>query len=109
MMDEAEVLLNLGMASVVPINDGRVGEFFEEQKKITVERNFFQRFAILDPEFEAALFGLLNQPAQHLMGKGNGSFFFLLAFARSLFTELFVFGRVLLLAGDHREQFLSVI
>ena len=46
--NEAKVLFDLGVAGIMPVTDGRVGEFLEEQCEIAFERNFLQRFAVFD-------------------------------------------------------------
>ena len=42
MVDEAQVFLDLGVAGIVPIRQGRTIEFFEEESEVAIERKFFQ-------------------------------------------------------------------
>src|SRR4051812_34933305 len=46
-LNEAKILFDLRVACVVPVADKRIGELFKEQAKITLERNLFDRFAVL--------------------------------------------------------------
>lgn len=49
-IDEAEVVFDLGVAAIVPVTN-RVGlKFLEEKSEVGFERNFFEGFAIFDAE-----------------------------------------------------------
>ena len=60
--DEAEVLLDLGVAGVVPVDHGGLAELEEEEREVVFEGDLLQGLAVLDAELEAAAFGLRDQP-----------------------------------------------
>src|ERR1043166_7392365 len=95
MMDEAEVLLDLGVAGVMPIDDRRRSEFLEEKWEIAFEENFLERFTILDSQLEAARLGFGHQAPEPLVRVSHGLFLFLLALEGHFFAELLVLGRAL--------------
>src|SRR5262245_33933792 len=65
--DEAEVLLNLGVAGIMPIDHGRIAELFEEGVEIRFEGYFLERLAIFDAELEAAGFGFVDDPGDQFV------------------------------------------
>src|SRR5438093_3829004 len=63
--DEAEVLLDLRMAGVVPVDDCGIAEFLEEGIEVALERDLLERLAIFDAELDAARLGFVdNFPEQ---------------------------------------------
>src|SRR5258708_5848476 len=60
-VDEAEVLFNLGMAGVVPINQGRAGNFAEQELVIAFDGQLFEGLAVFDAQFKAAALGVRRQ------------------------------------------------
>ena len=47
-LDEPEVLLDLGVAGVVPIDQVGAGDFAEQELEIALERQFLQGLAVFD-------------------------------------------------------------
>src|SRR5882762_8124925 len=56
--NEAEVLLDLRMAGVVPVSHGGAGEFAEEKTAVALERKFLQRLAVFTSKLDAAGFSV---------------------------------------------------
>ena len=107
--DETEVLLDLGMASVVPIDHGGVAEFLEEKAEVRLEGNLLERLAVFDAELEAAWLGFVHNAANHLVGVFHVARLLLLPHFGDFLAELFVLRRVLLSFANEIDQLVCVI
>lgn len=68
MLNEADVVLDLRVAGVVPVADGGGGELLEEEGQIGFERNLDDGLPVLDAQADAAALGFGNKPVQEGVG-----------------------------------------
>ena len=54
MVDESEVLFDLGVAGVVPINEGGAIDVVKKELAVGFDRKFFESLAVFDAEFDVA-------------------------------------------------------
>ena len=109
MVDEPEVLLDLRVTGVVPIDQARAGDLAEQELVITINRELLERLASLRPQLEAARFRLRQDLLQQLVDPLDERPLLGFALFIQLGAELRVFGRVLLAAHDEVEQLLGVV
>ena len=90
MLDEAEVLLDLRVARVVPISNGGAVKFLEQLFKIAVERDFLERLAIFDAQFDPPFFRFGQDLLQRGMDVFHERLLFGLELGGGLQPEFFV-------------------
>jgi len=54
MVDESEILFDLGMAGVMPINESGAINVVEKELAVGFDRKFFESLAVFDAEFDVA-------------------------------------------------------
>src|SRR5256885_17188007 len=99
-VNEPKVFLDLRMAGVVPINDRRTVQFFEQKREITIQRQFLERLAIFDAKLDSARFRLPRNFLEHFLGAFEKRLLFGLVLFVKLSAELFV-TRSFLFAAVH--------
>lgn len=107
-IEEAEVLFDLRVAGVVPVNEARAGDFSEEKVVVAFDGEFFEGLAVFDAHFDAARFGFGHESLQAFNGALPVILFDLVTFGGEFVAELFVFGRILFTAFEHFEEFVGV-
>ena len=107
-VDKAEVLFDLRVAGIVPVDEVRAGDFGEEGGVVAFDGEFFERLAVFDAHFDAALFGFGHEFLQAVDRALPVILFDLVTFGGEFVAELFVFGRVFAAALEHFEKFVGV-
>lgn len=109
-IDESQVLLDLSVASVVPVADVWVGgPALEEQMEIAFEWDFLHRLAIFDAEHQPSGSCLIGDSAQHFICELYILLLFVLSFTFGLLAEFGVFWRFLEAFPDHVDEFVGVV
>jgi hypothetical protein len=108
-VDDAEVLLDLAVAGVVPVADAGFLELAEKQVEIAFEGDFLERLAVFDAEFQPALRGFLGEGMEERVGGVHVRFLAGLAFLQGFLEQLLVLGSFLAAFGDHVEEAVGVV
>ena len=108
-VDEAEVLLDLRVADVVPVTDVRVLESLEKKVPVGVDGDFLERLADLDAELDAAQARLLGDALEHFVGEVAVFGFLFLSLDLGGLAEFLVFRRVLFSGLEQIDELVGVI
>jgi len=108
-VDEAEIFLDLGVAGVVPVDDGGAVDFLEEEVEVVLEGEFVDGFTVLDAEPEAVFLGLRDELLEGGDGLAEGAGFFGVAGAGGLKADFLVFGAAAFAVGEHFLEFAAVV
>ena len=108
-MDKTEVLFDLGMAGIVPIDQARAIDVAKKKLVIGFDRQFFETLAVFNPEFDVARFGFGQDFFEDLFYTLKDGFFFCVALLRIFSANLFVFGRFALTTRDEIEELVGIV
>jgi len=107
--DEAEVLLDLRVAGVVPVNDFRAGKLLQEIPEIIFRRQFLDAFAVFAGEFQSAFFRLRQQQLQRFLDPRERLFLPRVALGDGFGDKFLELRRVLRAAFKQLAKFAGVI
>ena len=66
-VEESEVLLDLRVAGVVPIDEVGAGKLAEKELEIAIQRQLLEGLAVLSPQLDAPRFGLRQQLLEQIV------------------------------------------
>ena len=107
-IDESHLVLDLGVAAVMPVADV-VWQLIEEEEHVVVEGDFFDGFPILDTQEEVFLAGHLRQSTNHVDGQLHGLLLAGLAALLHLSHEFDVLRRVPLSSGGEGFELVLIM
>ena len=107
--DKPEVLFDLGVAGVVPINEVGAGDVAKEKLAIGLDWKLFKPLTIFDAKFDAAGFCLGQDFLECIFYSLESGLLFCIALFGIFGAEFFVFGSFLFAASCEVEEFIGVV